>query len=313
MTMKIFLGLNGHANTASLPLRLGIQITEKHQQFPTLESATFDECGTSTQRVNEINDGRKHYFGTLAIKAVDPLSPVIHRLECRVVLASPRNANDLPAVITILQKCDNKGDMTVTRHLEKMMKKGRIKVSDIIAYFHPAYVNGEILDSTDCDDIYQRMIVTNAPPLRPDDPTITAIIQDPAPVIAAMEANSVDEVDLRAPLTYEKLSIKGVKYDYVLADAFITNVWMNGDVIHLTCINSKGAVQELHSFKPKSHLAEHHKYTFDYLTERVDQRALFAICNSQPCRGFIAETVTSIALQLMRSGTGLPTTTPVEF
>ena len=57
----------------------------------------------------------------------------------------------------------------------------------------------------------------------------------------------------------------------------------------------------LHSFKQREHLAAHHQKTFEYLQSRIGQRAHFAVCMSEPCKGFLAESVTSIALQLMKS------------
>ena len=70
--MKLFLGINGHANQESLPLRYGLHIQETHQQFCTLNNAIHDEDGTKTQRQNEIEKGRKHFLGKLEIKEIDP-------------------------------------------------------------------------------------------------------------------------------------------------------------------------------------------------------------------------------------------------
>jgi hypothetical protein len=52
--MKVFLSIYGHTNSASLPLRMGIAITEKHQQFCELKDACYDEKGTRGQRPSEI-------------------------------------------------------------------------------------------------------------------------------------------------------------------------------------------------------------------------------------------------------------------
>ena len=103
-------------------------------------------------------------------------------------------------------------------------------------------------------------------------------------------------------MSYKPLPIEGVKYQYVLADAYIENVRIENDCIAFSCINSKGEVQEMHSFKlsPRPHLNSLHTYAFNYLKDREQQRALFAICDTDPCRGFIAESVTAISLQLMR-------------
>lgn len=66
------MGLNGHANNESLPLRFGISIVHKYQQYPNLVDPLFDEKGTLSQRQNEIESGNKHYLGKLQIPNDDP-------------------------------------------------------------------------------------------------------------------------------------------------------------------------------------------------------------------------------------------------
>jgi hypothetical protein len=302
--MDIFLSLNGHANALSLPLRLGIRIAEPHQQFAELEGAQFDETGTRTQRQNEIDKGRRHYTGTLVIPHESAVGGEPHRLECRLVLGEPSNAKPRHRVITVLRVDNNKGDMTVTLHLEGMLKLGKITHDDLIRVFHPAYIRGELQTSNDCEEVFSRQIQVPVSTISADDQTARAILRDPAPLVRAVEDAASEDVALKAPLTFKPLPIPGVKYQYVLADAYISDVWMDGDVINATFINSRGQEQTCHSFKPRDHLAEHHRRAFAYLSDRKEQRALFALCVSEPCRGFLAESVTSIALQIMRSTAG---------
>jgi hypothetical protein len=302
--MDIFLSLNGHANTLSLPLRLGIRITERHQQFAELEGAQFDERGTRTQRQNEIDEGRKHYLGTLVIPHESPEGGEPYRLDCRLVLGETSGARQRRPVITVLRADNNKGDMTVTRHLEGMLKLGKINRDDVIRVFHPAYIRGDLQSSNDCEEVFSRQVQVPVSTISTDDQTARAILRDPASVVRAVLGAASEDVALKASLTFKPLPIPGVKYKYVLADAYISDVWMDGDVIKATFINSRGQEQTCHSFKPRDHLGEHHRRAFAYLSDRKDQRALFALCDSEPCRGFLAESVTSIALQIMRSAAG---------
>ena len=156
--MKVFLNIFGHTNNASLPLRMGIVITEKHQQFAELVDASYDEKGTNGQRPSEIESGNRHYTGILEIPNADKNLNAPHRLECRIVLGEPKNSEQSPPIITILMKNSNAGDMTVTKHIEGMLKRGKITVQDLISVFHPAYVRGEIKSSNDCEDLYREKI-----------------------------------------------------------------------------------------------------------------------------------------------------------
>ncbi len=302
--MEIYLSLNGHANSVSLPLRLGRRITEQHQQFVKLEDGQFDEIGTRSQRQKEVDDGRRHYLGTLVIPHESPEHDEPYRLKCRVVLGEPSRPDQRPPVITVLRSDTNKGDLTVTRHLDGMLKRGKITHDHILQVFHPAYRNGELQSSNDCEDVFSQRIRVSLPPIDANDLTALAMLRDPGPVARVVEDVGSDDMALKAPLTYRRLPIHDVKYEYVLADAYISDAWMDGDVIYVTFINSRGQEQTSRSFKPRDHLVKHHQRAFAYLRERKEQRALFAVCNSGPCRGFLAESVTSIALQIMQSRSG---------
>lgn len=300
----VFIGINGHANAVSLPLRLGVRISEKHQQFAVLEDAEYDDIGTRGQRPDEFDKGNRHYIGELSVRNENPAKNEPYKLKCRVVLGSPQNSTQNPPVVTILRLDGNKGDMTVTRHLEGMLKRGKITVEDLRNVFHPAYLRGEILSSNDCDDAYEKYIRSSAKVDSSNTAESIAIMKNPQPVVDVINNVGVEDVSLKSPLTYEKLPIANVRYEYVMADAYIENVRIEDDRIKFSMINSKGVLQEVHSFKLSSrpHLSSQHKYALDYLKGRDQQRAMFAICNSGECRGFIAESVTAISLQLMRAG-----------
>ena len=63
--MDVFINLYGKLNRASLPLRFGFSLSQSHQSFATLDDEVFDPVGTNRQRGDEINQGRKHFLGTL--------------------------------------------------------------------------------------------------------------------------------------------------------------------------------------------------------------------------------------------------------
>lgn len=303
--MNVFLSLYGHTNSASLPLRMGIAITEKHQQFAILEAAQYDEEGTLSQRQNEIDRGNKHYTGTLIIPNESKSVDVPYRLDCRVVLGSPKTSEQRPPIVTLLMKTSNRGDMTVTAHIERMLKRGQITTEDLIEYFHPAYVRGEIESSNDCEDIFRKYIFSTNLDSKIVDATTQEIIKNPEPILKTIIEIEIEGTDLHAPSKFQKLSIPNVKYKYVMADTYIEDVRIEDDMIKFKCIDSKGEPREMHSFKlsPRKHLSSLHQYAFEYLKSRQEQRALFAVCNSDPCKGFFAESVTAISLQLMRSDT----------
>lgn len=304
--MKIFLSLHGHANSVSLPLRMGITITEKHQQFASLVDATFDEAGTQGQRPSEIDRGNRHYIGTLSIPHEDRQVLQPHQFECRIVLGSPKHSEQSPPVITILKKDGNRGDMTVTSHIERMLKRGQISIGDLLETFYPAYAQGEIQSSNDCEDIFRERIASIPAALIQADPAGQEILRNPEPILRTLVANEIEDLPLKAPPRYSKLEIPGVKYKYLMADAYIEHVRVENDMIVLDCIDSQGEVRTLHSFKlsPRPQLAALHQFAIEYFRSRQEQRALFAVCNSEPCKGFIAESVTAISLQLFKTDAG---------
>jgi hypothetical protein len=301
--MKVYISLFGHTNSASLPLRMGIALTAKHQQFATLENAEYDEQGSLGQRQSEIDRGNRHYTGTLVVPSEHKELDQPYRFDCRVVLGAPKSSDQSPPVITLLMKSSNRGDMTVTAHIERMLKRGQISTQDLIKYFHPAYVRGEITSSNDCEDIYREHIETITLEAKSADQAGQEILKNPEPILKAMIGNEIEGVDLRSPSKFEKLPISNVRYEYVMADAYIEDVRIENDMIQFKCIDSKGEIRDMHSFKlsPRPYLAHLHQYAFEYLKSRQEQRALFAVCNSDPCKGFFAESVTAISLQLMRT------------
>ena len=156
--MKVFLGLHGHTNSESLPLRFGVQISQTHQQFATLEHAIFDESGTNKQRPDEIDRGNKHYLGDLCIpNALKGEAPTCY--ACRVVLGNPRHSDQAPPIITILRQDFSHGDLTVTKHISGMLKRGRLSIDEVIKYLHPQYINGNINDSNDIEEIHSNNII----------------------------------------------------------------------------------------------------------------------------------------------------------
>lgn len=304
--MQIYLSIYGHTNNASLPLRMGITITEKHQQFATLEAVKFDDVGTSSQRQDEIERGNRHYKGTLLIPNENRTIDKPYQFDCRVVLGAPKSSEQRPPVITLLRLDGNRGDMTVTAHIERMLKRGQITTSDLIEVFHPAYIRGEIQSSNDCEDIFRNNIASIKIPTSNADPVGQEILKNPEPILRTLIDNEVEGVQLKAPPIYKKLIIPGVKYQYVMADAYIEDVRIENDAIVFNCIDSQGENRRIHSFKlsPRKHLSALHNYAFEYLKSRQEQRAMFAVCNSDPCKGFLAESVTAISLQLMKTDIG---------
>ena len=89
------------------------------------------------------------------------------------------------------------------------------------------------------------------------------------------------------PLVFKELLLKPtIKFRYVMADAFVIDAGRRQDCIWVKVINSKGDEQELTSFSVRSHLAQHHDRTLDYLTSRVGQRAFMAICISDLIKAY---------------------------
>jgi hypothetical protein len=85
-----------------------------------------------------------------------------------------------------------------------------------------------------------------------------------------------------------------------MADAYIEDAWIENGKVLIDVIDTNGQTKRLHSFKQRDHLIQHHKLALDYLQSRIGQRGYFALCMSDPCKGFLAESVTSITLQLMK-------------
>jgi hypothetical protein len=297
--MDIYFTMFGHSNKAVLPLRFGVSILEKRQQFCNLENYKFDSEGTNRQRPDEIDRGRKHYTGTLVIPSAEPYGENIE-LSGRWVIQASRIEGQKPSLVTALREDlgDFRGDITVTKHLEEMLKRNRVSTAEIITYMHPAYLNGSIKNSNDLEDILANEITPNRdqPPALP--PQDGGIIDVPPPEVPQQP----DDEDDRGPLTFEPLEMKAnIKYQYVWADAFILDVGLNEKKLWVRVINSKGDEQILESFDIRDHLIAHHEYAFKYLQSRKGQRAFFAICVSNPYNGTLAESVTSIALELIRS------------
>lgn len=297
--MKVF--ISKHASRVSIPLRFGFLVNERMQRDADLVDSTYDEVGTKRQRQDEIDEGRRHYTGCLVIANPDNLSSP-HKIRCRVVLGEPKSANMHPPVITLLKEDFSKGDMTVTMHIEKLLTKRKITEQQILDVLHPAYMAGEINDSTDVDDALRGLAVST-PIVDFGDETAKGLIKQKDIVIQTVESKEFDETTLNSPLTFKPLPIEGVKYDYVIADAYIENVRVEDDCIKFDCLNSKGEKQLMHSFKlsKRPWLTKLHEYALHYFEERDGGRATFAICMSDPCKGFIAESVTAISLQIMQN------------
>lgn len=308
--MKVYIPLYGHTNTTSLPLRFGVKLEAINQCFCELSDAIFDEDGTNQQRADEIHKGRKRYSGSLRIPSANP-SEVYGPFNCTVVLEPPGRPDQQMRVITIMSsdKESIKGDLTVTRHIEGMMKNGQITTNDLINVFHPAYKQGLINTSNDCEKIWYELIKDNASISKDLNNTNSQILasfsSQNSNFEEVMDVSDIKEVDLKAPLTYKKLVIPGVNYEYVMADAYIENVRKVGNQIAFQYINSKGKASTMYSFPLAphlSHLASLHEYAYEYLANRQEQRAKIAICISKNYLGTFAESVTAIALQVKRAG-----------
>jgi hypothetical protein len=299
--MKVFLGLNGHTNNESLPLRFGIKIKEHHQQFCILQNAIKDQEGTKRQRQDEIERGNEHYSGELLIPGLDKNNAPAP-FKCRVVLGVPKLDHQSPPIITLLRD-GSRGDMTVTKHISGMVKRGKITSDDIIHLLHPAYIADKIKDSNDVEEIVASSIIN-----KPEAPVLTIskadelILSSADEIKATIDSFPIEGIELEAGPNFKRLSLKErVKYQYSMADAYVEDAWTANDKIWVRVIGSNGEKTDLHSFKQRDHLAVHHQKTLEYLQSRIGQRAHFAVCMSDPCKGFLAESVTSIALQLMKS------------
>lgn len=300
--MKVFIGLNSHSNKVSLPLRFGLNLTEQHQRIAELSNPVFDAIATDAQRPDEIARMRKHYTGCLVVPHESGIAAKPYALDCRVVLELPPDDSRAPSVITVLPISTVKGDATVTRHLEGMLKKGRISSRDLLDVFHPAYLRGDIADSTDCEDVFRRHLEKVVPVISTDDSLGQQVASNAEPVVRLVEAVAESQPDLvEGPPRFSAVVPLKTKYQYVFADAYLRDVWLSDGRINVKCIGSNGEEVTLQSFSVRPHLAEHHQRAYEYLVDRKEQRAVFAVCVSPPYKGVVAESVTSIALQLMRT------------
>ena len=299
--MDIYINLNRHANQVTIPLRMGVTLRKEHQTHARLHDAQYDDEGTRSQRQKEIDNGNKHYLGELVVKPEKEGDEEI-RLSCRAVLSEPRAHYQDPGLVTILRSDGNKGDLTVSMALESLKKKNKISTEDIIKYFHKPYIEGNIHDSLDVYEIYSQIPKAGSVDTG-GDTTGGAVLEDPAAVAGAMGGDDIDG-ELLAPPIFKPMKISGVSYSYSMADAYIDKVRFDNDMIVLETINSKGEKAEIHSFKLSSrpHLSKLHQYAYEYLKNREGQRGYFAVCTSGPCKGFLAESVTAIALQMQKNG-----------
>ena len=296
--MRVY--ISEHASKVSIPLRFGFLIESSSQRDAELIDGIYDENGTKSQRQNEIDKGRRHYTGELVINNPRGSSP--HHIRCRVVLGEPSSADMAPPVITLLKERFSKGDMTVTMHIEKLLQKRQISEQQILEILHPAYMAGKVNDSTDVDEA-MRGRAESIQISDFGDATAKIMLEQKQVVAEVVESNEFYETTLESPLTYKILPIDGVKFDYVIADAYIENVRVEDDCIKFDCLNSKGKIQTMHSFKlsKRPWLTKLHDYALAYFLERQNGRATFAICMSDPCKGFIAESVTAISLLIMQN------------
>lgn len=297
--VKVFVGLYGHLNGSVLPLRFGIALTEHKQRFCTLVDYTYDEEGTNRQRPDEVKKGRKHFLGTLQIPS-DFLELKAPPLCGRWVIEPPEEAGKLPSVITGLREdlTGLKGDITVTKHLDEMLKRNRVTTEEIIKYMHPEYVAGKIMNSNDLELILEDVIrPSRGPSPIPSDGPVVEL-----PPVPTAPSDPSDETNDRYPLVYEPMAFgSNIKYEYVWADAFILDAGMEDKLIWAKIINSKGEEQTIRSFAIRDHLRIHHDYALQYLLTRKEQRGYMAICISKPYEGVLAESVTSIALDLYKN------------
>ena len=300
--MKIFMNMYHHSNKSVLPLRFGVSISKPQQQSCDLINYDPDPVGTNRQRPDEIENGREHYVGTLLIPATE-ISGANIQLNGRWVIGEPRTGGHRPFLVTALRENldDLRSDLTVTKHLEEMLKRNRVSTEEIIEYMHPAYLEGRIQNSNDLEDILANEIIPNRPKTGPLPSPNGGIIDTPLPDIPQQPEDDPGDED-RRPLVFEPLKLKaGIKYQYVWADAFILDVGLSDRKLWIRVINSKGDEQTLESFEVRDHLIALHEYAFKYLESRKGQRAFFAICVSDRYRGTLAESVTSIALEKMRN------------
>ena len=160
----------------------------------------------------------------------------------------------------------SRSDLATTQHIGNMVKRGKLDVKDIIEYLHPEYIDGNISDSTDVEEIYQEKILPSRQGLQIElDGTGLNALHDLPKIKESIESIPDDESSLSFPPTFKKLELSSsVKYKYSMADAFIEDVWMDNEKIYLKVFGSSEKSKTLHSFKQRSHLVVHHKKTFEY-------------------------------------------------
>ena len=305
--MEIFINLQGKLNKASLPLRFGFSLSQQHQSFATLDNEEYDPIGTERQRGDEINQGRKHFLGTLIVNK-EQKNDGQYIQKGRFVIAPPPPDRDLHRLVTVLRNdAENlKNDIATSRHLEGMHKRSRITTVEIIRYLHPAYLEGKITESNDIEDILTDLIIPNRPKAKLILSTSEQGFVESGPEIT----DAIDDIDVDedtddgekiTPLVFKKLDLKpSIKYSYVMADAHILDAGKRDDLIWVRVINSKGIEQELRSFSVRAHLSHHHDRALEYFKSRIGERGFMAICVSDKYNGVLAESVTSIALDLMK-------------
>jgi len=307
--MDVFINQFGHINKSVLPLRFGLRITQTHQSFASLDNEIFDPLGTDRQRGDEKDRGNQHFLGTLSINK-EIKSDGQYKCKGRFVIAPPPLDKDLNVVVTaFLDDSENlKNDIATTKHLEGMLKRNRITTQEIIQYLHAAYLDGKLKDSNDIEEILSNEIVPSR--IKTDTPISGSdqIIIDSGPAII----DTIDGLDnpvsdypdhgIKGPLLFKPLTLNpSIRFSYVMADAYVIDAGQANGRVWAKVINSKGNVQVLESFSARSHLLHHHTKTAEYLSSRIGERAFMAICVSDKYNGVLAESVTSIALDLMRT------------
>lgn len=303
--MNVFVPQFGKVNTAVLPLRFGITITQTHQCFATLEDATVCEESTRRQRDDEKNDkGRKVFTGTLVINREDK-NDAPYRCIGKFVVEPPPPLKDRDRIITALRQDfeELKNDIATSRHLEGMLKHNRITTKEIIDILHPAFLAGRIKESNDIEKILEDEIKPGRPtPNAPKSQSDGGIMESGSEIIDATDDIDIDDDENIKPLVFKELNLKpSIKFSYVMADAHILDAGSSDGFIWVSLINSKGVEQELKSFSVREHLSHHHERVLEYFLSRRGQRAFLAICVSEKYKGILAESVTSIALDLMKN------------
>lgn len=304
--MQVYIDKDAHINKSVLPLRFGISITQTHQTEGIIKKAQFDKKDTDMQKAWERKRGRKVYRGTLVFKKVNEKEGS-HYCKGKFAIEPQKKGNGCKKVVTALRLDIEKleDNNTITKHLEGMLKREQVSTDEIIKFLHPAYLDGKIRDSNCLEDVLRETVAPSQPKSGlPKSASDQAIIES-GPTITKT-ANEIDvdydedEEDIK-PLVFKKLNLKpSIKYDYVMADAHVLDAGQGNNYIWVKVINSKGVEQELQSFLVREHLSHHHDRALEYFKSRIGGRAFMAICVSEEFKGVLAESVTSIALDLMR-------------